>query len=290
MRVLPLALAALFLALPARAVVILDSTWSANGGSDDAPSQGFGANEALAMAPQFAAIFGLHDGEAYGGSATWIGNDGEHGYLLTAAHNFGGSADAGTWTYWSRAGEAYEGVAVDIHPSYDSQSDDSSGYDLAIVTLDRPVTDAGRQPALYEGRDELGRVLTITGYGSRGTGSSGETDDHYDFDAETSAAARNVVDEVDGDYGENSLIADFDSEEGDASVMGGSDPVDEFEGILGSGDSGGAAWIRTRQGWAIAGTNTWGDDSVYGSVSGFSRVSTQLDWIASVFPGIRTAR
>ena len=89
MRVLPLALAALFLALPARAVVILDSTWSANGGSDDAPSQGFGANEALAMQPQFAAIFGLHDGEAYGGSATWIGNDGDHGYLLTAAWSTG---------------------------------------------------------------------------------------------------------------------------------------------------------------------------------------------------------
>lgn len=290
MRLFPLALTALFLAAPAQAVVILDSTWSAQGGSVADPAQGFGAHEALAMEPQFAAIFGLHDGEAYGGSATWIGNDGDHGYLLTAAHNFGRNGDPGTWTYWSRAEMAYEGVAVEIHPLYDAGSDDSSGYDLAIVVLDRPVTDAGPQPALYEGRDELGRVLTITGYGSRGTGSSGETDDHYDFDAETPAAARNVVDEVDGDHGENSLIVDFDSEEGDASVMGGSDPVDALEGILGSGDSGGAAWIMTRQGWAIAATNTWGDESVYGSVSGFSRISTQLDWIASVFPGIRTAR
>mgnify|MGYP000582516464 CR=1 FL=1 len=40
----------------------------------------------------------------------------------------------------------------------------------------------------------------------------------------------------------------------------------------------------------IVATNTWGDDSVYGSISGLSRVSTQLDWITSVFPGIRTAR
>jgi hypothetical protein len=290
MRILASVLTALILAAPAQAVVILDSTWSANGGSEASPSDGFAAHEALAMAPQFAAIFGLHDGEAYGGSATWIGNDADHGYLLTAAHNFGATADPGAWTYWSRAGEAYEGIAVEIHPSYNGQSDDTSGYDLAIVVLDRPVRDAGPQPALYGGRDELGRVLTITGYGSRGTGSSGERDDHYDFDAETPAAARNVVDEVDGEYGANSLIVDFDSEEGDASVMGGSDPVDEMEGILGSGDSGGAAWIRTRQGWAVVATNTWGDDSVYGSVSGFSRISTQLDWIASVFPGIRTAR
>lgn len=294
MRILPLhlalALAAALFAVPAQAVVILDSTWSANGGSASAPAKGFAAHEALAMEPQFATIFGLHDGETYGGSATWIGNDADHGYLLTAAHNFGADPDAAKWTYWSRAGEAYEGVAVEIHPSYDAQSDDTTGYDLAIVTLDRPVTDAGDQPALYEGRDELGRVLTITGYGSRGTGSSGETDDHYDFDTETPAAARNVVDEVDGENGENNLIVDFDDEAGEASVMGGADPVDELEGILGSGDSGGAAWIRTRQGWAIAATNTWGDDSTYGSISGFSRISTQLDWVASVFPGLRTSR
>lgn len=290
MRLFPLALATALLAAPAQAVVILDSTWSANGGSDASPEAGFSAHEALAMEPQFASIFGLHDGEAYGGSATWIGNDARHGYLLTAAHNFGTDPDAAKWTYWSRAGEAYEGVAVAIHPSYDDTSDDTSGYDLAVVTLDRPVTDAGDQPALYEGQDELGRVLTITGYGSRGTGSSGETDAHYDFEAETAAAARNVVDEVDGANGENNLIVDFDSEDGAASVMGGADPVDELEGILGSGDSGGAAWIRTRQGWAIAATNTWGDDSTYGSISGFSRVSTQLDWIASIFAGIRTLR
>ena len=83
------------------------------------------------------------------------------------------------------------------------------------------------------------------------------------------------MDEVDGENGSNTLIIDFDSEAGDASVMGSADPVDAMEGILGSGYSGGASWIETRQGWAIVATNTWGDDSVYGSVSGLSRVSTQ---------------
>jgi hypothetical protein len=287
------AAAALFLALmplPSGAVVILDSTWEENGGSDASPADGFAAHVALAMEPQFAAIFGLHDGSSYGGSATWIGNDQDHGYLLTAAHNFGAGEDASAWTYWSREGTAYDAVDLYIHPGYDPDDDTTSGYDMAIVILDAPVTDAGPQPLLYSGRDELGRILTITGYGSRGIGSSGEADDYYDFDGETPAAARNIVDEVDGENGTNCLIIDFDSEAGDASVMGEALPLDPMEGILGSGDSGGAAWIETRQGWAIAATNTWGDDSVYGSISGLSRVSTQLDWITSVFPGIRTAR
>lgn len=274
---------------PAHAVVILDSAWQAGGGSDD-PADGFAAHVALAMEPQFAAIFGLHDGTSYGGSATWIGNDGDHGYLLTAAHNFDDPSDASVWTYWSRDGSAYEGIAVHIHPGYDPADDATSGYDMAIVTLDSPVTNAGPQPRLYAGRDELGRVVTTTGYGSRGTGSSGEADDYYDFEGETPAAARNVVDEVDGGNGANTLIVDFDSEEADASVTGDAEPVDDMEGILGSGDSGGASWMETRQGWVIVATNTWGDDSVYGSISGLSRVSTQLDWIASIFPGIRTAR
>lgn len=281
----------LVLGQPAGAVIILDSTWYENGGTEGREADGFAAHVALAMEPQFASIFGLHDGESYLGSGTWIGNDADHGYVLTAAHNFDGAdPDPAAWTYWSRAGTGYEGVEVHIHPLYDPANDETSGYDLAIVVLDSPVTDAGRQPRLYAGSDELGQVLTITGYGSRGIGSEGEGDAFYDFDGETPAAARNVVDEVDGPNGENSLIVDLDAEDGTASVTGDDLPVDGMEGILGSGDSGGAAWIETRGGWAIAATNTWGDDAVYGSISGFSRVAPQLDWIRGIFSGVKTVR
>ena len=273
---------------PASAVVILDSTWEANGGAKGAEADGFGAHEALAMQPQFAAIFGLWDGSDYGGSGTWIGNDDAgHGYILTAAHNFDGGTKVDDWIYYSRDGGEYQGLKVHIHPGYDEsmQDQETSGYDMAIVVLDRPVTDAGEPPLLYGGRDELGRKIVITGYGSRGIGSSGEQDAYYNFETPGPAAATNVIDEVDGDM-ENNLIVDFDSEAGDASVTGKAKPVDKMEGILGSGDSGGATWIETPDGWAIVGTNTWGDESVYGAVSGFSRVSTQLDWIASIYPDL----
>lgn len=291
MRLMMLAavIGSMFLIQPAGAVIILDSTWEENGGAEGQKAAGFGAHEALAMEPQFAAIFGLHNGEAYLGSGTWIGNDAEHGYILTAAHNFDGkNPDPRAWTYWSRAGTAYYGVEVYIHPSYNPEDDTSSGYDLAIVVLDSPVTDGGRQPFLYSGDSELGQVLTITGYGSRGIGSAGEADAFYDFDSETPAAARNVVDEVNGSNGENTLNVDLDAEDGSSNVMGDAEPVDALEGILGSGDSGGAAWIETADGWAIVATNTWGDDAVYGSISGFSRISTQLDWVAQIYPDFLT--
>lgn len=288
---LVLATCCAFSTVPANAVIILDSTWEENGGANGQEASGFDAHEALAMERQFASIFGLHDGEAYLGSGTWIGNDDQYGYILTAAHNFdGNNPDPNAWTYWSRAGSGYEAVEVYIHPNYDPEDDTTNGYDLAIVVLNTPVTDAGKQPFLYSGNDELGQVLTITGYGSRGIGSAGEADEFYDFEAETPAAARNIVDEVDGPNGENNLIIDLDAEDGGSNVMGDAEPVDELEGILGSGDSGGAAWIETANGWAIVATNTWGDDAVYGSISGFSRISTQLDWIREIYPNIRTTR
>lgn len=277
---------ALLGAVPAGAVVVLDSTWAEEGGRKGAEAAGFAAHEALAMEPQFAAIFGLWDGAAYTGSATWIGNDAAgHGWLLTAAHNFDDGAAVADFTYYSREGGEYFGEEVFIHPGYNEsdQEQESSGYDMALVRLDRSVTDAGEAPMLYSGAGELGQIITITGFGSRGIGSSGEEDRFYDFETPGPAAATNIIDEVDGEM-ENNLIIDFDDEAGAQNATGEARPLDALEGILGSGDSGGAAWIETPAGWAIVGVNTWGDGSTYGSVSGFGRVSTQLDWIASHFP------
>ncbi len=275
------------LAQPARAVIILDSTWADNGGQRGAWADGFDAHFDLAAQAQFAAIMGLWDGTQYGGSGTWIGNDDAgHAYMLTAAHNFDDGADFKDFTYYTRDEVAFSGVKLWIHPAYDAKDDTTSGYDLAIVRLDRAILDTGRPPYLYGGKDELGEIVTMTGYGTRGIGSKGEEDRFYRD--QIAAAARNVIDEVDGENGGNLLIIDLDSEEGDANALDGDAmPIDALEGGLASGDSGGAAWIEAGDGWAIAGVNVWVDDAVYGSISAMARVSTQADWIRGIFPAAR---
>lgn len=282
------ALLSLAAAGPAHAVIILDSTWADQGGADGAEGDGFGAAKALAMEPQFCAIMSFFDGEQIGASGTWIGNDEDgNAYVLTAAHNFGDGDDPNTWTYYTRAGAEFTGKSVHLHPNYDANSDETPGYDLAIVKLNGPVEDCDRPPLLYGGDDELGQRATMVGFGSRGIGSVGQDDKYYS--SEDAAAARNIIDVVedpapDGKGG-NQLLVDFDSEDGSTNVFedGNSLPVDEYEGVLGSGDSGGSLWIETDEGWAIVGVNAWGDDAVYGSTGGFGRISTQYDWVKSIF-------
>ena len=58
--------------------------------------------------------------------------------------------------------------------------------------------------------------------------------------------------------------------------------------LLARGDSGGPAWLRSGDGWAIAGINGNGTgDTTYGDRSEFARVSGLRDWILRVMPGAR---
>ncbi len=198
-----LAPAALGLAFrPAGAVVILDSTWRAEGGRPGRESAGFGAHVALANQPQFASVMALSEdgGETWDdASGTWIGNmagpNGRaQGVVLTSGHNFEPGEGADNFLYRTGGGTVRRGVRLDPHPLYNRNNKERSGYDAAIVRLDGPVGDAGPQPALYAGRDEMGKQIVMVGYGTRGIGSVGE-DETYNTSGQR-AAATNVVDEV----------------------------------------------------------------------------------------------
>jgi len=211
-------IAAIF-ATPAKAVVILDSTWKSNGGSKGHEAAGFAAHFVLANQPQFASKVGLWDGDQYGGSGTWIGNDDEgHAYILTAAHNFGGGGGASSWTYFTSSGEEFDGLEVTLHPKYNEKDDGTEGYDMAIVKLDGTIDDAGDAPCIYIGGSEKGKVGTIVGFGSRGIGSTGQQDKFYEVD-DPAAAARNVIDHVEGTDAGNILEVDFDKEDGSANAF-----------------------------------------------------------------------
>ncbi|MBX9946075.1 MAG: hypothetical protein K2Y40_18515 [Reyranella sp.] len=289
---------------PAGAVVILDSTWRAEGGGPGRESEGFGAHEALARQPQFAGVMALSedDGESWNtASGTWIGNmagpTGLQGVVLTSGHNFEPGEGADNYLYRTQAGTVRQGVRLDIHPLYNRNNKERSGYDAALVRLDRPVTDAGPPPALYAGRDEDGRQIVMVGYGMRGIGSVGEHETYSG--AERATAATNVVDEVmdavvppprSGDAG-NWLQVTLRRESEGAGRLG---------GLLGSGDSGGSAWMpvgmqagmqtgtQAGGGWAIVGINANGTgDATYGEQSEFARVSGLRDWILRLAPGAR---
>lgn len=297
MKSLAPALLAAALIAPAHAVIILDSAYD---------EVGYAEAEALAAEPQFAAIFAFCAavGEGCGNaSGTWIGNDDKHGYILTAAHNYGEGFDADAYVYRSRAGKYYKASAVVMHPNYvrvvadEEQNEASLGFDVAIVTLTEPVTDAGEQPLLYTGEAELGETLTYVGFGSRGSAGAGQNENEPA--GEIAAAAEGVVEEVsalslsaaggaDGNHMKVFLPKEDGSVESPFSGETGIAPVSRHAGLLGSGDSGGSAWVEIDGVWAIAGVNGNGSGNAqYGDTSGFARVSGHIPWITGIFPGAR---
>ncbi|WP_454783386.1 trypsin-like peptidase domain-containing protein [Legionella sp. WA2022007384] len=272
----------------ARAVIILDSTFK---------QFGFKKAEALALAPQFASLIYLQN-DSGSGSGAWIGNYAGHGYILTAAHLFTPGIKANSYSYQTIDHTLYQGEALFIHPLWNKNLDDRTGYDFAIVRLKKEVLHAGTQPALYEGTAELGKIITFIGYGWRGTGTKGQNTsiDTKDKPAAAEGLIESVVAAVSpipskGDAGnylgiwlpkENGKLPNpFNSKDS-------TKPVSPLCGILGSGDSGGPAWIQTENGWAIAGVNSNGSgNAAYGDFSWFPRVSRVTQWIKGIVPTAR---
>lgn len=275
-------------ATPAWSVIILDSTFK---------HYGFKEAEALALSPQFASLIYLQ-GDESSGSGAWIGNYEGHGYVLTAGHMFPSGTKATDYSYLAVDGTEYQGDAIYINPSWNENSHDRTGYDFAIVRLTKEVTRAGEQPALYDGTDEHGKMLTFMGYGWRGTGTKGE-DTSIDT-KDKPAAAEGLIESVElalepvpktGDAG-NYFGVWLPKEDGSLANPlddnGITKPVSSLAGILGSGDSGGPAWIKTDQGWAIAGVNSDGSgNAAYGDISWFPRVSQVHGWIQEIVPNAR---
>lgn len=278
----------LLIPTPDWAVVILESTYK---------KSGFEQAEALALSPQFESLIYLK-GEEESGSGSWIGNYKGHGYVLTAGHMFSPGTKASDYTYITIDGTEYDGEAVFIHPLWNENPDDRTGYDFAIVRLTETVTNAGTQPALYDGTAEKDKVLTFIGYGWRGAGKKGE-DTLIDTNEEPAAAVgliESVVTAVEpppgkGDAG-NYLGIWLPKEDGSLpnpfNENGIVKPLSPLAGILGSGDSGGPAWIKTTKGWAIAGVNSHGSgNAAYGDQAWFPRVEHVRSWIKQLMPHVR---
>jgi hypothetical protein len=284
-----LAAGSLMAARQAGAVVVQDETWRAEGGGPGREAMGFRAHVALANQPQFRALMALSgdEGESWGvASSTWIGNVQGCGRLLTAAHVFEEDEAADDYVYRTPTGRIRQGTAVAFHPLWNGSTDDRGGYDFAVITLDAPVDDAGPPPLLYSGNREMGRRIVMVGYGNRGIGSVGEQAIYST--GSDKAAAENTVDEVMAGVG-GKLAKGEDAGNWIAATFhrmseGGS----RMDGILGSGDSGGSAWLLAGGAWAVCGVNSSGGEK-YDDRAYFARVSGVAEWIAKLVPGVRFA-
>jgi hypothetical protein len=136
-------------------------------------------------------------------------------------------------------------------------------YDIAIGNCDE---DMGLDfyPVLYENKDEVGKICSMSGYGITGTFHTGTK-----ISDNKKRAGSNYIEHIDRD-----LLVCSASRRREKSFT-------ELEFIIGSGDSGGGLFIDGK----LAGINSCvlasdkSPDSTYGDESGHTRISKYLDWI-----------
>lgn len=211
---------------------------------------------------------------------------------------------------------------VAIHEFYDDALGPAGGFDIALLRLDRPVTQFTPWNILRANpatNPELEHVGTSVGFGALGTGLTGFDETTAGFlrvasDNMIDAVATHplIIDEfvertvVDPNTGQTLhftreqiasqfILSDFDSPEsaGDfANLLGSADPLD-LEGSVAPGDSGGPLLIDFGNGWVVSGINSFIhapeppdgdgiDDASYSDLAGYLRVSMFSAWIDQV--------
>ncbi|MEM6692600.1 MAG: trypsin-like serine protease [Planctomycetota bacterium] len=193
--------------------------------------------------------------------AVGIVNDGCTGtlispnHVLTAAHCTEGLSTSEM--SFQVGGETYRVTSENTHPSYNSIQFDR-GFDIAIMTLDRPVV--GIEPHdILRSAPQIGQMLTLVGFGEGGTTASGSLNDFG-----TKRVGETPIDEIT----ENHISWNFDAGESNTAP----------------GDSGGPAFVSSSGRLLIAGITSGGtsDPHTVGDFSFDTRVDNLAAWIDGI--------
>jgi len=188
------------------------------------------------------------------GSCVLIGDR----WAITAAHVV---EDMDEWVIVTDDGKRHVVEGVAVHEDF-RRGAFRDGGDIAVCKS-RDSFGLDWYPALYDGKDEAGKVVSIAGYGATGT----FTDGRNPFSDGLRRAGSNVIDEA---------------TEGQIFCSVGNGRKTSLEFLIAPGDSGGGLFIGNR----LAGVNshvsvsgTLPPQGVLGEESSHTRVSDYLDWI-----------
>lgn len=260
-------LSALSLATPASAVVIKDTYGAGSGSDPDVFSAAFGASA------DFMGVAALVNNVGQACTGALISPTA----VLTARHCTDGQ-DASNWgAYFGTQSTGFSLYEVESFTSLaadpDHPNDFMNGTDLTVMTLSSAVTSIEPYEVLSE--TEYAETVAIVGYGRHGTGSSGDSEP---IDWSRRYATNTIEVSEPGYDGNDLLLADFDKEDGTENTLGflgydSSATGTLYEGLIGSGDSGGPLFYQRDGEWVVGGIATGtrsydGDptDSDYGDI------------------------
>ena len=268
---------------------------------DDPAAHVVGSSAGFSGVVQVQIDGGYNAGGGYGSGSILVGGN----YVLTAAHvvwDQGGNvpllASRVEVTVSTPSGvRRIPASAIYVNPDYQGTARQgfTQGGDIAIIQLATPVTGvAGYE--IYRGRDEVGRVANMYGYGATGTGDTGylTPPDQLKRVGQNRFDADGTLLGSPNDY----LVSDFDDRNPAHDTLGtlfgsvyadtGLGPTNEV--CLAPGDSGGPSFLDGK----IAGVTSWlgagnassdilpGTNASIGDVFAVSRVSSYAPWIDSI--------
>jgi len=225
--------------------------------------------------------------------------------VLTSAHLFASGALGDTSISFETTAGSQTVLASQVlmQPSYDALQDNN---DLALVWLSGSAPAAAQRYELYRSSDEIGRTMTLVGYGEPGTGASGvlasysgsplrlQASNQFDADAaalKTSLGSQMKWTPTPG----TQLIADFDNGSAAQDALGRlinrpGTGLGQSEGLISPGDSGGPAFINAKVAGiasytaSLSNTSSVPDidgsgNSSFGEIAAWQRVSYYQQWI-----------